>query len=56
MIVYSTTTGDAPQFEDGLDEPHCFVCGRHTEHVAEHDDLVEAGQAVYADNGSVLWA
>lgn len=33
----------------GMDEhePHCFVCGRHTDHFAEHDDMVEAGTARY---------
>lgn len=28
-------------------EPFCFVCGRATDHFAEHDDLVEAGLATY---------
>lgn len=37
-------------------EPHCFVCGRHTDHFAEHDDLVASGRAVYAANGDVHWA
>lgn len=38
--------------EDEAD-PHCFVCGRHTDHFAEHDDLVEAGKARYGSDGSV---
>lgn len=37
------------------DDPHCFVCGRHTDHFAEHDNLVEAGYAQYEDDGSVTW-
>lgn len=41
-------------------EPHCFVCGRHTDHFAEHDNLVEAGLAEYVKedglyNGDVVW-
>lgn len=35
------------------DEPFCFVCGRSTDHVAEHDDLVEEGKAMYR-RGDVL--
>jgi hypothetical protein len=35
------------------DDPHCFVCGRHTDHFAEHDDLVEQGKARYGEDGSV---
>lgn len=35
------------------DDPHCFVCHRHTDHFAEHDGLVEAGLATYAEDGSV---
>lgn len=27
--------------------PYCFVCGRVTDHVAEHDDLVDRGLCVY---------
>lgn len=35
-------------------DPHCFVCGRHTDHWGEHDDMVEAGTARYEDDGSVF--
>jgi hypothetical protein len=35
--------------------PFCFVCGRCTDHVAEHDDLTEAGVARYVDGGYVEW-
>lgn len=31
----------------------CFICNRATEHVAEHDDLVDAGLAVYTQDGCV---
>ncbi len=35
-------------------EPHCFVCGRHTDHFAEHDDLVyDYKVAEYGKDGSV---
>ena len=55
-LVHTTTTGDAPADAGGWDdEPHCFVCGRHTDHFAEHDDLVEQGLAEYRDDGSVVW-
>lgn len=40
-------------------DPHCFVCQRHTDHFAEHDDMVEAGTARYGSDGSVYpvpWA
>jgi hypothetical protein len=37
------------------DDAHCFICGRHTDHFAEHDNLVEAGYARYEDDGSVTW-
>lgn len=37
-------------------EPVCFVCGRITDHFAEHDDLVEQGRAIYGPDGSVHWA
>lgn len=56
--VYTSETGvvrpvrveAAPIVED---DPHCFVCGRHTDHFAEHDDMVEAGTATYGEDGSV---
>lgn len=35
------------------DDPHCFVCHRHTDHWGEHDEIVEAGLAAYAADGSV---
>lgn len=36
-----------------VDDAHCFVCGKHTDHWGEHDELVEAGLATYGDDGSV---
>lgn len=38
-----------------MNEAHCFVCGRHTDHFGEHDDLVyDYKVAEYdADSGSV---
>ena len=29
----------------------CYVCGRATDHWAEHDDLVGLGLAIYTDAG-----
>jgi hypothetical protein len=58
-VVYSTQTGDVPPpVFSGIviDDPHCFVCGRHTDHFAEHDDMVEAGTALYGPDGSVYRA
>ena len=59
-LAYSTSTGDAPRvyvdqtpMVEDESEPHCFVCGRHTDHYAEHDDMVEAGTARYGEDGSV---
>jgi len=72
-LAYSTTTGQAPvSFVADLPpveraavevpvyerEAFCFVCGRCTEHFAEHDDLAypEDGsepQAFYGKDGSV---
>ena len=61
-FAYTTRTGDAPRpgpdrlaadLRDLLDEAHCFVCGRHTDHAGEHDALVEAGLAYYTTSGSV---
>lgn len=60
--VWSSSTGDAPRkpveapvstyayMEDV--EAHCFVCGRHTDHYAEHDDMVDAGTARYDEYGN----
>jgi hypothetical protein len=59
-VVYSTTTGQVRRpahvepndaFLD-INEAHCFVCRRHTDHFGEHDGLVEAGLALYK-GGSV---
>ena len=36
-------------------DPFCHVCGRCTDHFAEHDDLVGAGLASYQSDGSVSW-
>jgi hypothetical protein len=33
---------------------HCFVCGRHTDHVGEHDDLMIAGMVTYSGGSVVL--
>lgn len=68
--AYTATTGQTPVIaeqyktdpEVGMvtagsewdPEPYCFVCSRPTDHVAEHDDLVAAGQAEYQDDGTVL--
>lgn len=41
----------APSFDE--DDPHCFVCHRHTDHGSEHDALVEAGLATVGRDGSV---
>lgn len=52
-VRYARPTGHrfiAPSVED---DPHCFVCGKHTGHFAEHDELVEAGLATYGNDGSV---
>lgn len=53
-LAFTSETGVVrPQRKDehyGIvveDDPHCFVCGRHTDHFAEHDDMVEAGTARY---------
>lgn len=60
--AYTTQTGDKPRTWQetvafGLpaleDDPHCFVCGRHTDHFAEHDALVDSGLAEYGQDGSV---
>lgn len=64
--VYTTTTGQSPRGEYAEDaglgsaawdladpEPFCFVCGRCTDHVGEHEALVEAGLARYSGDGSV---
>lgn len=42
----------APRPEDTY-EPYCFVCSRPTDHVGEHEALVEAGLASYDRDGSV---
>ena len=59
VIVYSTSSAGtvtstgfrpvevvAPRYVEEP-EPHCFVCRRHTDHIAEHDALVEHGLAEY---------
>lgn len=67
--VYSTTTGQAPRdlyVDNGIVEvsqpdlddfdaydPYCFVCHRCTDHVGEHEALVEAGLAAYDHDGCV---
>jgi hypothetical protein len=40
--------------EDDVFEPYCYVCRRCTDHVAEHDDLVDVGLAEYV-RGEVRW-
>lgn len=64
-IVYTTSTGSQPvdhrepeaapirDYDDPWDVPFCFVCSRCTDHVGEHDDLVEAGRAYY--DGDNVW-
>ena len=58
-LAYSTSTGQVrrdsqdEQASQIDDDPFCFVCGRNTDHFAEHDDLVETGKARYGDNGNV---
>ena len=55
VLVYRTQSGDTslvPRVQQEH-EPHCFVCGRHTDHYAEHDDMVEAGTAYYTEDGDV---
>lgn len=40
-------------------DPFCFVCGRCTDHVGEHDELTLVGLARYEDGGVVAcppWA
>lgn len=60
-LVFSSETGvqradNSPAIVwDDESDPHCFVCGRHTDHFAEHDDMVEAGYAQYEDDGTVTW-
>lgn len=70
MLAYSTSTDGTVFVSDEVkesgewfpgaflmndrDEDHCFVCGRHTSHFAEHDDLVEAGLARY-EGGTTYW-
>ena len=62
-LAYSTKTGDVPRVERAErsygyteeDDAHCFVCSRHTNHFAEHDDMVEKGFATYGEDGSVFW-
>lgn len=35
--------------------PFCFVCSRPTDHIAEHDELLEVGMVEYDDEtGHVL--
>lgn len=34
-------------------DPFCFVCGRCTDHVGEHEELVLVGLAEYRDGGIV---
>lgn len=36
-------------------DPYCAVCGRVTDHVAEHDDLVDRGICDYGDFGQVFF-
>jgi hypothetical protein len=45
-----------PTANDPATSVYCFVCNSCTDHFGDHDDLVEAGQAIYALDGSVLTA
>lgn len=42
---------ESPEWEDTESYDYCEVCGRATNHFAEHDDMVEAGFAFYDKNG-----
>jgi hypothetical protein len=53
-VVRVTPQNIEPNVWD-VDDAHCFVCSRHTDHFAEHDDLVEQGFAQYEQDGSVTW-
>lgn len=57
VLTYSSDDRYVPEVWDNdyavQDDPHCYVCGRHTDHFAEHDNLVEDGFATYGDDGSV---
>lgn len=44
---------EAPLVSDWDDDPFCYVCGRCTDHFAEHCDLVELGYCYYTEEGSV---
>lgn len=44
-----------PETYDWDMDPFCYVCGRSTDHFAEHCDLVEMGYAYYTEDGSVMW-
>jgi len=56
-LAFSTETGDARDVKlsadsyrltrDESDVAFCFVCNRCTDHVGEHDDLLDAGLAEY---------
>ena len=52
--VVQPTTTDLSRSVFVMDDAYCFVCGRVTDHFGEHEALVEAGLAVYRDNGSVV--
>lgn len=51
-LVVEDFPGDTSPWDD---TPMCLVCGRVTDHVAEHDDLVAAGVVEYRDGGIVAW-
>lgn len=67
-LVYSTQTGLVPEplpedgepqygYDDGYEEQaFCFVCSRPTDHFAEHDDLVESGEALYDNETGTVYS
>lgn len=54
--IYTTITGQEPIGTYGdlfIEDSHCYVCSRHTDHFAEHDSLVTLGLAEYGPHGDV---
>lgn len=51
-----TLNGEPLVVEEEVEwQEYCFVCRRCTDHVGEHDDLVEAGLAEYPGRYEVRW-
>ena len=51
---YVAPADSAEDFFDCEVEPHCYACGRHTDHVGEHDTLVALGLVIYREGEVVL--